>query len=116
MTRFLIATDVFVDHLRAEHRIPFAPKDAAYCSITRAELYAGKNADEPIIDLLLGAFEEIGVTREIAEQGGRITRSLEIPLPDALLAATAIICRSVLVTRNVGNLGRVAGLQLDSPR
>jgi predicted nucleic acid-binding protein len=112
MARFLVDTDVFVDHLRATRRIPVAPQDAAYSSITRAELYAGTNADEPVIDLLLGAFEEIGVTREIAEHGGRIRRTVGITLPDALIAATAILGRSILVTRNVRPFDRVAGLDI----
>jgi predicted nucleic acid-binding protein len=114
LARFLVDTDLFVDHLRAAHRIHVAPQDAAYSSITRAELYAGKHADEPMIDLLLGAFEEIPVSRDVAEHGGRIRRALDIPLPDALIAATAVIGRSVLVTRNVRHFKRVAGLEIAS--
>ena len=114
LARFVVDTDVFIDHLRAARRMPVAPHDAAYSSITRAELYAGKSADEAVIDLLLAAFEQIPVTRDIAEQGGRIRRAVSISLPDALLAATAILNGSVLVTRNVGHFERVAGLQLDA--
>ena len=112
LARFLVDTDVFVDHLRAAHRLSVAPQEAAYSSITRAELYAGKHADEPVIDLLLGSFEELAITRDVAEHGGRLRRQLDIPLPDALIAATAILARSILVTRNVRHFRRVAGLEI----
>lgn len=115
MARFLVDTDVFVDHLRGAARVPVAPADAGYSSITRAELYAGGAAEEPAIDLLLGAFEEVGVHREIAEEGGRLRRSGSITLPDALIAATATLGGSILVTRNVGDFAGIPGLRLHSP-
>lgn len=115
MARFLVDTDVFVDHLRASSRVPVAPVDAAYSTITRAELYAGRRADEAIIDLLLGAFEEIVVTREVSEEGGRLRRQHDLTLPDALVAATALLGRCVLVTRNVRQFNLVKGLKVHSP-
>jgi predicted nucleic acid-binding protein len=112
MPRFVVDTDVFIDHLRASQRVPVTPHDAGYSSLTRAELYAGRNADEGSIDLLLGAFEEIGVTRAVAEEAGRLRRTLGIALADAVVAATALTSGSVLVTRNRRHYERVPKLKL----
>ncbi|MGH2759462.1 MAG: type II toxin-antitoxin system VapC family toxin, partial [Actinomycetota bacterium] len=70
MPRFLVDTDVLIDHLREGVRVPVPPADTAYSTITRAELYAGRDTDERVIDTLLDAFEEIPVDRRIAESAG----------------------------------------------
>lgn len=112
MASFLVDTDVFVDHLRSAQRIPVPPLDSAYSTITRAELYAGRGTDEGRVDLLLGVFEEVPVSREIAEEAGRIRRTVGIAMPDALIAATALTNRCVLVTRNARDFSRVPGLKM----
>lgn len=116
MARFVIDTDVFIDHLRAAHRISVPAADGGYSSITRAELYAGRNADESAIDLLLGSFEEFPVSREVAEEAGRLRRTIGIALADAVIAATALLYRSAIVTRNRRHYARVPGLKVEAPR
>ena len=112
LARYLLDTDVLVDHLRRGIRIPVPPPDSAYSTITRAELYAGRSANERVIDTLLGAFEELPVDREVAEAAGRIRRSADVALPDAIIAATAIGDRRQLVTGNVRHFRGVRGLRL----
>jgi len=108
----LLDTDVFVDHLRAAKRVPVDPNDSSYSTITRAELYAGRNTDESIVDRLLGPFREIPVDREIAEEAGRIRRGTALPLPDALIASTAMANNLILVTRNKKHFKTIKGLRL----
>ncbi len=116
MARVLLDTDVLIDHLvDAGRTIPPNIGDAAYSSITRAELYSGRNADEEVIDRLLVNFEEIAVDRAIAEEAGRIRRVVGIKLPDALIAATAIMTKRRLSTRNVRDYRRVKRLRLQPP-
>jgi predicted nucleic acid-binding protein len=111
----LVDTDVFIDHLRG-HR-PLAPGKHRifYSTITRAELFAGRGADEEPIRLLLSPFAEVAVDRAIAERGGRLRRGTSMALPDALIAATALERGLALMTRNTREFERVDGLKVRSP-
>jgi hypothetical protein len=116
MAKYVVDTDIFIDHLRVGVRVPTAPEDSAYSSITRAELYAGRNTDEDVVDVLLGPFEELVIDRVIAETGGRIRRRLQLSMPDALIAATAIETGRTLLTRNAKHFRAVEGLRLRVPK
>lgn len=112
MARILFDSDVLIDHLRTGAELGVGPGEAAYSSITRAELFAGRDVDESGLDLLLSAFEEIPVHGPIAEEGGRIRRRMGIPLPDAIIAATAILTNRSLATRNARHFSRIRGLRM----
>lgn len=114
MARVVLDTDVLIDHLVDPSRaLPTSlVSDAAYSSITRAELFSGENTDESVLEDLLVNFEEIVVDRLVAEEAGRIRRIAKIKLPDALIAATAIVTKRALVTRNVRDFRRVKRLKL----
>src|SRR3712207_6537257 len=82
MARVLLDTDVLIDHLTDASR-PLSASlvaDAAYSSITRAELFSGESSDEGVIEDLLANFEEIPVDRAVAEEAGRIRRIVKIKL------------------------------------
>ncbi len=83
--------------------------------ITRCELFAGDERDEPAVQALLAPHREIGVEREIAEHAGRLRRTARLSTPDALIAATALERGLVLNTRNRRDFERVAGLRLHDP-
>jgi toxin FitB len=116
VTRVLVDSDVFVDHLRGQRR--FAPgKDEVYVSsVTRAELFAGRGTEERRVRRLLEPFAELPVGRPVAERAGRIRRTLAIGLADALIAATAIQHRLLLVTRNLDDFTTVSGLRVRPPQ
>src|SRR2546427_12722072 len=101
VAELLVDTDVFVDHLRGARRLKAGPQRLSYSAITRCELFAGRNADEDALTLLLSPFTEIPVDRSVAERGGRLRREVGIRIPDALIAATALELGLTLLTRNV---------------
>lgn len=96
-------------------KLPASLSDAAYSSITRAELYSAPGVDENGLDRVLDLFEEIAVDRSIAEEAGRIRRITRVKLPDALIAATAIQSKRTLVTRNLRDFKRIKRLRVKQP-
>lgn len=113
MARFLYDTDVIIDHLQGRRALP-ADQDVAYSVVTRAELYAGASTED-VIDSFLEPFNEIVVNGDVANEAGRLRRSTSIKLPDALIAATAMLTRRTLVTRNARDFKKVKGLKVLVP-
>ena len=113
MADLLVDTDVFIDHLRGAR--PFHPKEhrVHYSVITRAELLAGATA-EGLVHTLLSPFRGIEVDRDIAERAGGIRRQTGVRLPDALIAATALVAGLALATRKRRDFARVKGLRLQA--
>ncbi len=58
---------------------------------------------------------EIPVDSSIAERGGTLKRTSQLPTPDALIAATALAHELPLMTRNRRHFDRVVGLRLQAP-
>ena len=115
MADLLLDTDVFIDHLRGARPIVSATDRVSFSVITRAELYAGPEAQEENVRRLLSPFHELEVGAAVAEEAGRIRRRLGLALPDALVAATAIGHGLTLVTRNLRHFERVPALTVRSP-
>jgi len=113
----LVDTDVLVDHLRGANRLTVADTDRAFVSvITRAELLAGPAEHEEAVTSLLESMGEIEVDRPIASAAGLIRRETGIAMPDALIAATALVGGLALATRNRRDFDRVEGLSIrESP-
>jgi toxin FitB len=111
----LVDTDVLVDHLRGRRRLTPQADSFAYSVITRAELFAGRAADEGRVRALLAPMNEIVVDRMIAERAGALRRTLAILTPDALIAATALERGIPLMTRNRRDFEAVPGLTILAP-
>lgn len=114
MADVLVATDVFIDHLRGARR--FVPGDHRvwYFTVTRCGLFSGRRVDEDIVRKLLSAFTEMNVNRAIAETAGRLRRAFQVRTPDALVAASALTHGLTLLTRNVRNFAPVPDLDARS--
>jgi len=112
----LIDTDVFVDHLRGRARLVVPSGRKKFSVITRAELLSGRHVNEERVARLLSPFDECAVDREVAEQAGRIRRETGIALPDAIIASTARLTSSTLLTRNRSHFSRVPNLRVAAPR
>lgn len=115
MADLLVDTDVLIDHLRLGRGVGSAEDRLSYSTITRAELFAGRNTDEDVVRLLLESLRELSVDRRVAELGGRLRRESGIRLPDALIAATALAYGLTLLTRNRRDFERVPSLTLQVP-
>lgn len=109
--RLLVDTDILIDHIRGARRFEPGPADVCVSAVTRAELYAGRAAEESVVDQLLATFHEIDIDRAIAEQAGRLRRTARLPMPDALIASTALAHGLTLLTRDARRFDRVSGLE-----
>lgn len=106
----LLDTDVLIDFLRKHPKAAALfeklPDDCAICAISVAELHAGvhEGAERDALNTLLSSFTRVGVTSEIAAQGGLLRRdwgkSHGVGLNDALIAATALHFGRVLLSLN----------------
>lgn len=114
MAELLVDTDVLVDHLRTGRGFEPTGNRVSYSVVTRAELFAGRNTDELVVQRLLAAFRELEVDRGIAELGGRLRRETGVGLADALIAATALLHGLSVLTRNTRHFERVPRLRLHS--
>lgn len=118
MADLLVDTDVCIDHLAGHARLSGRRNRLGYSVITRAELRAeAKGAFEAEqIRRMLGAMTEYPVDRQVADEAGRIRAEAGIRLPDALIAATALVHGLTLDTRNLADFRRVPGLRLRRSR
>ena len=110
----LLDTDVLIDHMRG-HRHLEVRSHMSVSVVTRTELYAGHERNEPAVEALLGRMGELEVDRNIARMAGRIQRNNGLKMADALIAATALEHRLPLMTRNRRHFERVDGLTLHDP-
>jgi toxin FitB len=114
MTDLLVDTDVCIDHLTGHTRLSGRRGRLGYSVITRAELRAGAvtAVEDEQIRRLLGAMTEYAVDRQVAEEAGRIRREVGTRLPDALIAATALVHGLTVDTRNMSDFRHIPGLRL----
>ncbi len=115
MPTLLDDSDVLVDHLRGHRRLVAGRDELHVSSVTRAELFAGRGAEERRIRALLEPMTNHSVDGAIAERAGRLRRTTSIRLPDALIAATALEHRLRLITRNMRDFRGVKRLRLREP-
>jgi toxin FitB len=113
MSGVLLDTDVLIDHIRGRRRVQM--HGASVSVVTRTELFAGREREEPAVEALLGRLSEIDVTPDIARRAGRIRRSTGLDIPDAIIAATALKLDMTVMTRNRRHFERVSGLTLRVP-
>jgi toxin FitB len=113
VAELLVDTDACIDHLRGVKRLPGAGR-LGYSVITRAELLAGAtSADEANVRRLLAGMDELPVDRRVADRAGLLRRDLpSLRMPDALIAATALVHSLTLHTKNSRDFKQVPTLRL----
>ena len=119
--KFLIDTNIIICLTQGGLKISdFANKgDNLYISsITYIETlgYPFPNRDEEnAVTKLCEMFERIFLTKEVEKQTIHIRKFNKIKLPDAIIAATAMVHNLTLVTRNSDDFKKILGLKIVSP-
>jgi len=102
---------IFVNNLLA--------KDIPYLSvITEIELLCWKNDSEKDMEILkdfINGTRIIDLENKIKLKTIEIRRNHKIKLPDAIIAATAIVEGFSLVTRNTADFQNISGIILQNP-
>ena len=92
---------------------------AGYSTISRLELFGFpdlKLEDEGKLKELLGCFSEMGVTREVVDRAIDVRKERRrIKIPDAIVAASALVMNARLATRNTDDFRNIRGLQVVDP-
>ena|SRR3989344_6545974 len=84
-------------------------------AITRIEVLAApamKPEEELRIHRLLGQFLLVPVDARISDTAARIRRTYRLKLGDSIVAATALLTSSTLVTRNIRDFKKISELSL----
>lgn len=121
--RWLLDTNVWIDaHAgRADASRVFAQAHSVsgawlgFSGITKVEVlgYSGLSAaDDKALRALLAEFEELPVSTPVIEEAIRLRRLHRMKTPDAIIAATALLLRAEVVTRNTADFKKVAGLSV----
>lgn len=109
---FAIDSDILIDHLRGyQEALDFIDAllldgaEVCFSVISEAEIYSNvRPGEERKIRILFDRLTRLSVTGEIARKAGeyraQYLRSHGLTLPDALVAATALVHSANLVTRN----------------
>jgi len=121
-TRYLIDTNVVIDFfngkLPAQGRQLLSFAEPAISIITRIELFSSNNVSDAELSQLrifVEVAELYAVDLSVALKTIEIRKKYKIKLPDALIAATAIVYNITLITRNVSDFNKVEDLSLVNP-
>ncbi|MBI1968296.1 type II toxin-antitoxin system VapC family toxin [Candidatus Woesearchaeota archaeon] len=119
----VVDTDIFIDLFRG-----FAPAikffsehadEIVFSSITEAELLAGQICNDATekerVLHVLGQFEKIPADNPLVQIAGEFRRKYGCEIPDALIAASAFLTASPLVTRNIADFQRIKGIMVEKP-
>ena len=120
----VIDSNIFIDHLRSyspavEFFRNLSSSSVMFSALTETELIAGKSCNEnntrTIVLNMLNSFTKVDVNNPIALKAGDLSRIYGTDMPDSIIAATAIICKAELLTRNVKDFEKIKGLRVRSP-
>lgn len=120
----LIDTNVWIDALAgnlskdAFLKISVEAQWAGYSAITRLELFGFpglREVDERKIREILLPFEEVAVSSVIIDKAILIRKKARIKVPDAIIAASALVNGCNLITRNIQDFKSIADLQIVDP-
>ncbi len=122
----IIDSSIFVDHFRN-----YAPSveffrflssfktRPLFSAITETELIAGNSCNDSnvrtIILAMLNSFTKVEVDNQIALKAGDLSRIYNVDLPDSIIAATAIVNKAELLTRNIKDFKKIKGLKVRMP-
>lgn len=121
---YLLDTNVLLDFLA--DKLPEKSKallaglhpEETYTSIIvkiEALGYNGHSKTMQVLTEFVGQLQVLPLSEQVADQTIQIKRKIKIKLPDAVLAATALVYGLTLVTRTIVNFQNLEGLSLLNP-
>jgi len=122
MQAYTLDSNILIYHLKGETKVPerieswLLGGDRLFISaITRIELLAAPAMtlnDERLILALLVQFTLVPVEAQVADLAAKIRRAHRVELGDSIIAATALLVNTPLVTRNTRDFKKIKGLSL----
>jgi len=97
------------------HQHCYLLSTATVSAITEIELYCWKTSDEKDMDVLHNFINDalvIELERPIKLKTADIRKQHKIKLPDAIIAATAIVYDLTLITHNISDFKNILDLQV----
>jgi predicted nucleic acid-binding protein len=82
--------------------------------INKIEVLAHVSAETKLREFIALSFA-YGINDEIIEQTIELRKNYKIKIPDAIVAATAMVNKFILVTRNITDFKNIEGLDLLNP-
>ena len=123
--KYFIDSDIIIDYLRGvsttrDFLLELKRKGILIISVVNiVEIYSGKSIKnikkKKVIDNFLDEFKIVVLKKNLAKISGKIRMEYQTPFADAIIAASAIESKAVLVTRNVKHFSKIKGLKLLSP-
>ncbi len=119
---YLIDTNSVIDYL--DNKLPDNANelidsiDSKISVITRVELLAWPGADEQqtlILDEFIKASEVFSLEEPIILKAIEIRKTHKTKLPDAIIAATALVKELTIITRNTKDFDKIEGLVALNP-
>lgn len=119
---FLMDTNVVIDYLSNRLPAPTASQidklPGIISVITRIELMGWYNATSAQLERLrpfIISSQTYNLSEDIIQQTIILRQQYKIKLPDAVIAATAIVYNHKLITRNTIDFKNIAGLDFENP-
>jgi len=101
----------FIDDLLIENQ-------PSISAITEIELLCWKHStekDEEMLHYFIKDCWVIELEQEIKYKTAEIRRKYKIKLPDAIIAASAMVYNLILVSRNIPDFSKIEGLEIINP-
>jgi predicted nucleic acid-binding protein len=98
--------------------VAVAAEWAGYTAISRLELFGYpdlKRGDDEKLKSLLACFTEMEVSTAVIDKAIEVRRRRRVKVPDAIIAATALLMHAKLVTRNVEDFKGIEALEVIDP-
>jgi predicted nucleic acid-binding protein len=124
-TRYLLDSNTVIDYIACLHpeksrqwlnRI--IDEEINTSVITKIEVLSfdpGKDDNYPILVGFFEAASSFDLSSDIVSKTIQIRQKQKIKLPDAIIAATAIVYGFTLVTRNIDDFKNIKGLEVVNP-
>jgi predicted nucleic acid-binding protein len=120
--KYLIDTNTVIDYL--DNKLPATganmldAEELDISVITRMELLAWPNIKSEQISILNQFINSVvvwGLDEPVILKGIEVRKEYHIKLPDAIIAATALVYNLSLVTRNTDDFKNIKGINLINP-